>query len=377
MRFQPSVICQLMREVPRKVFNNAVVGRRKWGLTEWSHLMTLVAAQLAGMRSLRDLAGMIGQHQGALGHLGVGRVRRTTLSDANALRPTAPFEAVAAHLSAMVAKLSPGLGREALRLIDATRIHAGRCVHEWAVDGAIKLHVVFDPVLGRTTCFGVTSSRVNDITMAKAFPVEPGATYVFDLGYYAFAFWAKLDAAGCRFVTRLKINTPVSVLRGRRIPKAAEHILKDQIVRLPQRLSSTRYNPYEAAVRLVTVRISTGRVLILVTNDLKAPATEIADLYKARWEIELFFKWIKQNLKLQHFLGSSKNAITLQVIAALIAYLLVRLAQLRARTVLSMQATYRLIATALMQRRSLDALLHPPPLPIGKSPHEQLVMALA
>ena len=127
----------------------------------------------------------------------------------------------------------------------------------------------------------------------------------------------------------------------------------------------------------MTVRISTGRVLILVTNDLKAPATEIADLYKARWEIELFFKWIKQNLKLQHFLGSSKNAITLQVIAALIAYLLVRLAQLRARTVLSMQATYRLIATALMQRRSLDALLHPPPLPIGKSPHEQLVMALA
>jgi hypothetical protein len=326
---------------------------------------------------LRDLVGMIGQHQAALAHLRVGQVRRTTLSDANAVRPTAPFEAVAAHLSAMVAKLSPGLGREALRLIDATRIHAGRCVREWAVDGAIKLHVVFDPVLGRTTCFGVTSSRVNDITMAKAFPVEPGATYVFDLGYYAFAFWAKLDAAGCRFVTRLKINTPVSVLCNRRIPRAAEHILKDQIVRLPQRLSSTRTNPYEAAVRLVTVRIGTGRVLILVTNDLTAPATEIADLYKARWEIELFFKWIKQNLKLQRFLGSSKNAITLQIIAALIAYLLVRLAQLRAKTALSTQAAYRLIATALMQRRSLDALLHPPPLPIGKGAHEQLVMALA
>ncbi len=377
MHFQLNVISQLMREVPRKVFNNAVAGRRKWGLTEWSHLVTLVAAQLAGMRSLRDLVGMVGQHQAALVHLHVGRVRRTTLSDANAVRPTAPFEAVAAHLSAMVAKLSPGLGREALRLIDATRIHAGRCVREWAVDGAIKLHVVFDPVAGRTTCFGVTSSRVNDITMAKAFPVEPGATYVFDLGYYAFAFWAKLNAAGCRFVTRLKINTPVRVLRNRRIPRAAEHILKDQIVCLPQRLSSTRRNPYEAAVRLVTVRISTGRVLILVTNDFKAPATEIADLYKARWEIELFFKWIKQNLKLQRFLGSSKNAITLQIIAALIAYLLVRLAQLRARSPLSTQAAYRLITTALMQRRPLDALLQPPPSPIDKGPNEQLVMALA
>jgi putative transposase len=200
MHFQLSVISQLMREVPRKVFNNAVVGRSKWGLTEWSHLVTLVAAQLAGMRSLRDLVGMIGQHQAALVHLQVGQVRRTTLSDANAVRPTAPFEAVAAHLSAMVAKLSPGLGREALRLIDATRIHAGQCVREWAVDGAIKLHVVFDPVQGRTTCFGVTSSRVNDITMAKAFPVEHGATYVFDLGYYAFAFWAKLNA--CRMPLR-------------------------------------------------------------------------------------------------------------------------------------------------------------------------------
>jgi len=377
MHFQLSVISQLMREVPRKVFNNAVVGRSKWGLTEWSHLVTLVVAQLAGMRSLRDLVGMIGQHQAALVHLGVNRVRRATLSDANAVRPTAPFEAIAAYLSAMVAELSPRLGREALRLIDATRIHAGQCVREWAVDGAIKLHVVFDPVLGRTTCFGVTSSRVNDITMAKAFPVEPGATYVFDLGYYAFAFWAKLAAAGCRFVTRLKINTPVIVLQTRPLPGAADHILNDQIVRLPQRLSSTRTNPYEAAVRLVTVRISTGRVLMLVTNDLTAPATEIAELYKARWEIELFFKWIKQNLKLQRFLGSSKNAVTLQIIAALIAYLLVRLAQIRAKTALSMQAAYRLIATALMQRRPLLALLHPPPSPIGNAPQQQLSMALA
>lgn len=374
MPFQPTVLGQLMREISRRVFHQAVVGRAKWGLTEWAHLVALVAAQMAGARSLRDLVNLLAHHQGALAHLGVGQVRRATLADANATRPTAPFEAVAAHLSAMVARLSPALGRDALRLIDATRIHAGQLVREWAVDGAIKLHVVFDPILGRTTCFGVTSSRVNDITMAKAFPIEAGVTYVFDLGYYAYAFWARLQAARCRFVTRLKVNTPVTVLSTRRVPKSAGHILKDQIVRLPGRIASNRRNPYQGPVRLVTVKISTGRVLILVTNDLRATAATIADLYKARWEIELFFKWIKQNLRLQRFLGSRRNAVTLQILAALIAFLLVRLAQLRGRTALSAQAAFRLISAALMQRRSLDALLHPPPEPIPAPSSGQFVL---
>lgn len=376
MPFQPTVLGQLMREVSRRVFHNAVVGRAKWGLSEWAHLVAFVAAQMAGVRSLRDLEHLLGHHQAALAHLGVGQVRRATLSDANAMRPTQPFEAVAAHLSASVARLAPGLGREALRLIDATRIHAGQMVREWAVDGAIKLHVVFDPVLQRTTCFGVTSARVNDITIAKALPIEPGATYVFDLGYYAFAFWARLHAAGCRFVTRLKVNTPVTVLQTRRLPKRANHILRDQIVQLPPRLAASRCNPYQAPVRLVTVRISTGRVLTLVTNDMKAHATEIAELYKARWEVELFFKWVKQNLRLHHFLGTSRNAVTLQIMTALIAFLLVRLAQLRSHTTLAAQAAFRLISAAIMQRRSLDALLYPPPQPPPPQISAQLALRL-
>lgn len=352
MPFQPTVLGQLMQAVSRGAFRKAVIGRAKWGLTDWSHLVALVAAQMAGVRSLRDLARLLAHHRPALAHLGVAEVRRSTLSDANALRPTAPFEAVAAHLSARVARLAPGLGREALRLIDATRIHAGKTVRHWAVDGAIKLHTVFDPLAQRTTCFAVTSARINDITVAKAFPIEPGATYVFDLGYYAFAFWTKLAATGCRFVTRLKCNTPVQLLRTRPIPKDAAHILDDRIGRLPERLAGSRHNPYATPVRLVTVRISTGRVLTLLTNDLTAPASEIADLYKARWEIELFFKWLKQNLRLQHFLGSSRNAITLQVLAA-----------------------YRLISAALLQRRSLHQLLHPP-LTLQSQPHPQLALPI-
>ncbi|MBV8613422.1 MAG: IS4 family transposase [Acetobacteraceae bacterium] len=376
MPFQPTVFGQLMKPVPRRVFAAATTGRCKWGLSEWAHFVTLVCAQLAGTRSIRDLLRLLEHHRPALAHLGVGPVRRATLSDANATRPTAPFEAVAAALCGAVAHLAPGLGREARRLIDATRIHAGKAVRHWAVDGALKLHLVFDPIANRTTCFAVTSARVNDVTAAKRFPIEPGVRYVFDKGYYCFAFWAKLAAAGCQFVTRLKTNTPVRIIRTRRLPKAAPHVLKDQIGYLPKRLAASRKNPFAQPVRLVTVEISTGRVLVLLTNDLTAPATDIAALYKSRWEVELFFKWIKQNLKLHHFLGTSRNAVTLQVIAALIAHLLVRLAQLQGRSSLAAQALFRLFALTLFQHRPLRHLLHEPPA-TNTQPSRQLTPALA
>ncbi len=376
MPFQPTVFGQLMKAISRRVFDAAVVGRAKWGLTEWAHLVTLVSAHLAGARSMRDLLRLIEHHQPALAHLGIERVRRSTLSDANALRPTVPFEAIAAHLSAKIAALAPGLGREASRLIDATRIHAGKAVQHWAVDGAVKLHLVFDPGAQRTTGFAVTGSRTNDITAAKRFPIERGARYVFDKGYYCFTFWASLAAAGCHFVTRLKVNTPVRITRQRRVPKAATNILKDEIGHLPQRLGNNRRNPFSAPIRLVTVQISTGRVLTLVTNDLKAPASEIADLYKSRWEIELFFKWMKQNLRLHHFIGTNRNAITLQIMAAIIAHLLVRLAQLLGRSSLAVQAIFRLSSFALFQRRPLSGLLSPPPRE-KPQPSPQLTLQLA
>ena len=375
MPFQPTVLGQLMKALPRRVFQAAVEGRAKWGLTDWAHLVTLVVAQLAGARSMRDLLRLLDHHRPAMVHLGVTAVKRSTLSDANAPRPTAPFEAVAAWLCAEVGRLAPGLGREALRLIDATRIHAGKAVRHWTVDGAVKLHVVLDPIANRITCFVVTSSRVNDITAAKRFPIERGARYVFDKGYYCFTFWASLAAAGCLFVTRLKSNTAVQITRTRRVPKAATHILADQIGYLPKRLAASRKNPFDRPIRLVTVQISTGRVLTLVTNDLRSPATEIADLYKSRWEVELFFKWVKQNLKLHHFIGASRNAVTLQIIAAIIAHLLIRLAQLQNRSSLAAQAAFRLSCLALFQRRPLYDLLSPPPQK-AEPPWPQLTLAI-
>lgn len=378
MPFQPSVFGQLMKPLSRRVFEAAAEGRAKWGLTDWAHLVSLVMAHLSGARGLRELLRLIAHHQPGLHHLGVGKVCRSTLSDANAQRSIAPFEAVAMHLSAKIATLAPGMGREALRLIDATRIHAGERVRHWAVDGAIKLHVMLDPILQRTVCFAVTSARVNDITAAKQFPIEAGLTYVFDRGYYDFGFWAKLHAHRCRFVTRLKKNTPISHATTRRVPNQASHILGDRVGLLPDRLSHSRSNPFHAKVRVITVEISSGRVIELLTNDLKAPAVEIARLYKTRWDIELFFKWIKQNLKIHHFFGASRNAVTLQIIAALIAHLLVRLAQLQGLSTLAAQATFRLLGAMLFQRRPIDQLLRPPsPIPPDNIPQFSLEFAHA
>ena len=157
-------------------------------------------------------------------------------------------------------------------------------------------------------------------------PIEPGATYVFDLGYYDYGWWAKLDSKGCRIVTRFKSNTPLTLVRELPLPKGSA-ILSDRIGFLPARQAKSRRNPMADAVREVRVKTETGKVLRILSNDLDATAQEIADLYKRRWAIELFFRWIKQVLKITRFLGTSENAVRIQIAVALITFLLLRLAQ--------------------------------------------------
>jgi hypothetical protein len=194
-------------------------------------------------------------------------------------------------------------------------------------------------------------------------PIEPGATYVFDKGYYHFAFWAKLDAQGCRFVTRLKIHSPTSVISERAV-ESGSNIRFDKIVRLSERLKTMRLNPLDRPLRLIGVTISSGREITLISNDLESPAAVIADLYKARWQVELFFKWIKQNLKISHFMGTSRNAVTIQIMTALIAFMLLRIAQKKANAVLGLQAIARLIQPMALVRRPITDLFFPTPPPI-------------
>ena len=195
-------------------------------------------------------------------------------------------------------------------------------------------------------------------------PIEPGVTYVYDLGYYDYSWWAQLDEAGCRFVTRLKKNTPFTAVHDNRIA-ANGNILSDRIGHLPARLARSRENPLQVPVREIQVIIETGKMLRIVTNDLDAPANEIAELYKQRWQIELFFRWVKQTLRIKRFIGVSENAVRIQIAIALIAFLMLRLAQAAQKTIRGPLEFARLVRANLMQRRPIDRLLGPlQPIPI-------------
>jgi IS4 transposase len=265
----------------------------------------------------------------------------------------------------MLGQAHRGLRRklaETVYLIDSTSLPLSNLCRDWArfsaFSVAAKLHVIYDPDADCPIYAAVTPARVNDVSIAQRMPIEPGATYVFDLGYYDYRLWAKLDAQGCRIVTRFKANTPLDCVETRPVEKDGP-VLSDQIGFLPSRQAKSRQNPMQAAVREICVVTETGKLLRILSNDLDADAKDIAALYKRRWAIELLFRWIKQNLRITRFLGTSENAIRMQIAIALIAFLLLRLAQNTQQTVKSPLAFLRLVRINLMQRKRIDRLLLP------------------
>ena len=333
-------------------------------LSTKGQFLALLYGQLSGASSLREIVTGLSSHAARLYHLGADPVRRSTFSDANAQRPVAVFTEL---LETMMKQAHRGLRRklaETTYLIDATSARLNERSAGWArfstgVCGA-KVHVIYDADTDRPIYAAVSTANVNDITAAKQMPIDPGATYVFDLGYYDYAWWAELDASGCRIVTRFKSNTPIEVVE--ELPVAADgNILSDCIGFLPARQAKSRHNPMRDAVREVRITTDTGKVLRILSNDLDASAEKIAGLYRRRWAIELFFRWVKQTLKITRFVGTSENAVRIQIAVALIAFLLLRLVQATQKAIPSPLVFARLIRANLMHRRAIGNLLRPPP----------------
>jgi len=367
MRHHNSVFHQIQKHVPWSVFEQLVdehkADRRVRRLTTKSQFLALLFGQLAGAVSLREIEAGLSSQQSRLYHVGGRSVARTTLAEANASRPSAVYSGLFAHIAASASRRTRRHIKDAVRILDATRIELSSLRSGWAdmvsSHRAIKLHVSYDAQAQTPLAVNVTGQKTNDITPAKAMRIEPGMTYVFDLAYYDFGWWAQLHTKGCRFVTRLKSHTRLEVTAEQPLPGDNRAILADRIGLLPQRMARSRKNPMADPVREIEVRISTGKTIRILTNDLDAPASEIADLYKQRWQIELFFKWIKQNLRIRHFLGTSENAVRIQIFVALIAYLLLRLAQACQDTVVQPLAFARLIRLNLMHRRPITTLRQP------------------
>jgi hypothetical protein len=371
MRHHNSVLHGLLKHIPWSYFDQLVEEHRADArvrrLSTKTQLVALIYAQLSGAVSLREIETAMTSHSARLYHLGAREVSRSTLADANAARPHQVFSALFSQMAGMAGAGFRRSTGDVVRLIDSTSLHLAGVASEWArfstrVHGA-KAHIIYDPDADRPLYLEVTHARVNDITAAKAMPIEPGATYVFDLGYYDFGWWDTLDQAGCRLVTRLKRNTPLRLVEEWPLPDGSA-LLYDRVGFLPQRLTFSRKNPFQDPVREIGVVLDDGKTLRVVTNDLDATAQQIADLYKRRWMIELFFRWVKQTLRIKHFIGRSENAVRIQIAVALIAYLLLRLAKDAVKITDSPLAFARLVRANIMHTRDLDQLLKPPPIPI-------------
>jgi putative transposase len=254
-------------------------------------------------------------------------------------------------------------GAEMVRLIDSSPVPLGKMC-KWAEwNGRIrgmKMHVVYHRGNDVPRCIEITDSTVNDVEIGRQTELEAGATYVFDKGYYHFGWWKKINAAKAFFVTRVKVNTRLRKTKSRCLRKIIGdgfRIISDADVVLASKGDSRLAIP----LRRIKVKRDKGGTITLITNDLKRMAVEIAALYKSRWQIELLFRWIKQHLNLRKFVGNNSNAIRLQVIAAMIAYLLLRLAKgLNSLKMLDLRFA-ELVCQGLFTRKSIAKIDKPPP----------------
>ena len=328
MHHYNSVFHSLTKYISWKEFDRLVdehkADYRVRGFKTRDQFLAMLFAQLSNCSSLRGVEAGMASFSSRLYHLGTKVPARSTLADANAKRPWLVYGDLFAFMVCQAnRKVRRSMG-EVTRIIDATSIRLSCLSADWVKKAkghyGGKVHVVYDPDLDLPLEARVTPQTVNDIVPAKDLKLEPGATYVFDLGYYDYTWWSEMDKLGCRFVSRLKSFTKLKDVTELPVPAQASDILSDRIGLLPRRLARSRRNPMSDPVREITVRIATGKQIRIVTNDLDASAQEIADLYKQRWQIELLFKWVKQNLEIKHFLGMSENAVCTQVFVALIAF---------------------------------------------------------
>jgi putative transposase len=373
MRHLNSIFASLLKFIDRRAFRASV--ERHDGdaydksFTSWRHLVTLIFAQLGRVEGLRGLEATFNANAQHHYHLNVGRIARATLSDANKRRPVGVFADTFARLASQADRTTRREGGELIRLIDSSPIPLGKLC-DWATwNGRIrgmKMHVVYDPRADCPRQVEVTPANVNDVEIGQKVAIESGATYVFDKGYCHFGWWQKINAGKAFFVTRSKTNCRLRSLRRRPLRKRKGDgfkVLDDHEVKLASKGNARLAIP----LRRIRVRRDIGGTMTLITNDLTRTAVEIAALYKSRWHIELLFRWIKQHLCIRKFLGDNENAIRLQIIAAMIAFLLLRLAARLHGLHMPALRIAELVCAFLFTRRPLAKIHQPLPVHANKS----------
>jgi putative transposase len=366
MRYSDSIFGHILKPISRRWFEGVVTRHDAdaydKSFDSWDHLTLLVFAQLSGIDGLRGLEAAWNANAHHHYHLGVGEISRSTVSDANARRPLAVFTETFAMLSGLAGRRSKREGEAMLSLIDSSPIPLGK-LFDWAKwNGRIrgmKLHVVYEPACDNPTHLEITDANINDMEIGERFPIKPGFTHVFDKGYCKYRWWTAISEAGATFVTRQKTTSRFRAIAWRKLKKRRGdgfRIIDDAEVKFVSRGDSRLPIP----MRRIRVRRDDGSKITLVTNDMERTAIEIAGFYKARWQVELLFRWIKQHLHIRKFLGRNENAIKLQLVAAMIAFILLRLAARENLVKIPIIRFAGLVATRLFMRTAIAQIDKPP-----------------
>lgn len=330
--------------------------------TCWNQFTALLYAQVSGKDSLRDIQNSLAAQSHKIYHLGLTTVNKSTLADANEKRDYRIYEKLFYKTLERCKKVTPKHSfrfKNPLFLFDATVIDLCLSTFDWAkfrtTKGAIRLHYQFDHAGQIPVFLAINAAEEHEITTARYhFEPMPDSIYCFDKGYVDYMFLYTIEKSKSYFVTRAKANMQYTVIGQHSEPKK-ENVLSDEIITFTGFVASKDY-PKE--LRLVTYYDKDNdRTFEFLTNNFKLAASTIAQIYKARWQIEIFFKWIKQNLKIKTFLGTSKNAVMTQIWVAMCYYLLLSYIKYQSRYKQSIFYLHKLIKTTTLERLNLFDLL--------------------
>lgn len=363
-----TLIGQLMQMFPRLEFQNAVKEAKTEyharGFTSWNHFTAMLFGQLSGQDSLRGIEAGLATQAKSLCHLGVTAVHRSTLSYANEHRSHELFKNIFFSMLSKCRPIAPKHKfrfKNALYSLDATIIDLCLSLYNWAkfrtTKGAVKLHVKLSHSGYLPTFAVMTCGNVHEQKVAPNIPLERGDVVVFDKAYNSLQWLKTLDNTGVFFVTRLKRNAYYQVVERRNTEKE-ENIYSDQTIKLKGFYSSQKYP--EKLRRIRSRDPETGKIITLLTNNFSWSPNTIARIYKERWQIELFFKTLKQQLKVKSFVGTSRNALLSQLWVALIAYLLLSYLKFRSKFQWSIYTLCAILPANLFARRNLWDWLNAP-----------------
>jgi hypothetical protein len=364
-----TVFSQLLKLLSRHEFETLAKqhhsGRSFRTASRWSQFVTMAMAQLSGRDSLRDIAENISAQTHRLYHLGIAKLTRSNLSRMNKEKPYALYEELFGKLLTRCQGMAPGHDfrfDNPLYSLDASTIDLCLSAFPWAdfrtTKGAIKLHVGLNHAGYLPEFVTITDGKTSDIEAGRALEFPRGSMVAIDRGYNDYAWYNQLTEKGIFFVTRLKSNAKTRVV-SRRPVLSSKGLTSDQSIEFTGALTAKKC-PIQ--LRRIGYRdLETGKHYVFLTNNFKLAARTIADIYKARWQVELFFKWIKQNLKIKSFVGTSKNAVMTQIWIALCVYLLLAFIKFQSKLKKSMQQILRLLQLNLFEKRDLMALLRGDP----------------